>query len=589
MKIRHCVGAVGTLVLLSAGTASADTTTDAKFSISTRAAMFSLDANGARGRLTGGMEDMGPGAEQAVVVYVPETKRLVAVWMMSFARMDYGQNKTQYGPWQLVCRSFELQANGPPVTVSDEKVGKWPHMATGSGIVALTNNNTNRPGNHPSIATDGRHVVLTYGTNYMNNGQTYTNVMALDSACRTLVDPIKVSKDPNENEGAPVIVYSGKDANGSEIFTGAYASNNGNDIGVVPFSVALSDTGQLIGLSQRYAALVPDPQDPARLRGAIYPTNVARPLAVALEGGKTLICAAKGDNRPPEIGIECVNVDLAGNVAWRSLIAPSDGRYRKYMNQPSLAKLADGRIALNVIESNGMGKNTNNKGLNLNHLFMLEQNADAFTVKSEVTGMASYQTHAAICSGKMGESGAVGVGVISASPSGVGRPMFLTVNADTQAFRFERKKEWPIGFYGDSGHMANWYGANPMKQGRDFLQCVGDVPNPGYHQPNGFMADVESFFIAAVAGRVPGNMKNTIDVALIPGKQDKEGTPQNPTTAADVPLGQTDPVETTKPKPKTDAGGCACSTPGTSSSTGAGGLAMLALGLGALVSRRKKS
>lgn len=589
MKIRHCVGAVGTLVLLSAGSASADTAAT-KFSISTRAAMFSLDTDGARGRLVGGMEDMGPGAEQAVVVYVPETKRLVAVWMMSFATMDYGQNQRQNGPWQLVCRSFELQAGGPPVSVSDEKVGKWPYMKTGAGIVALTNNQTNRPGNHPSIATDGKHVVLTYGTNYMNNGQTYTNVMAVDSGCRTLVDPIRVSLDSNENEGAPVIVYSGKDpATNSDIFSGAYASNNGNDIGVVPFSVALSDTGSLIGLSKRYVAVVPDPQDPTRSRGAIYPTNVARPLAVPLDGGKTLICAAKGDNRPPEVGIECVNVDLAGNVAWRSLIAPSDQRYRKYMNQPSLAKLADGRIALNVIESNGMGKNTNNKGLNLNHLYMLEQNADAFVVRNEVTGLASYQTHAAICAGKMGQTGAVGVGVISASPSGVGRPMFMTVSADTQAFKFERKKEWPIGFYGDSGHMANWYGANPMRQGRDFLQCIADVPNPGYHQPNGFMADVETFFIAAVAGRVPGNMKNTMDVALIPGKQDVEGQPQNPTTASDVPLGQTDPVEVPKTAPKTDSGGCACSTPGTSSGTDAGALAMLALGLGALVSRRKKS
>jgi MYXO-CTERM domain-containing protein len=220
---------------------------------------------------------------------------------------------------------------------------------------------------------------------------------------------------------------------------------------------------------------------------------------------------------------------------------------------------------------------------------MLEPNGDAFTVRTEVAGLSSYQTHSAICSGRMGESGNVGVGVISASPSGVGRPMFMTVSADTSAFRFERKKEWPIGFYGDSGHLANWYGANPMKQGRDFLQCIGDVPNLGYHKQNGFMADVETFFIAAHAGRVPGNMKNTLDLSIIPGKQDREAAPQNPKSATDVPLGQTDPTETPKAAAPKSESGCACSTPGSTSSTNAGGLAMLALGLGVLVTRRKKS
>lgn len=583
MKIRHCVGVAGGLMMLSMGSHASAAVTDTPFAVSARAAMVQVDNDGARGRLTGGMEDMGPGAEQAVVVYVPETKRIVAVWMMSFMNMEYGQNQRQYGPWQVVCKSYELRADGPPVVVSDSSASKWPYMKTGPGIVALTNNQTNRPGNHPRIATDGKHVALVYGTNFNNNGRTYTNIQALDSSCRALTDPMKVSRKADEDEGAPDIVFTGMDANGSAIFTGAYASNNGDDVGVVPFQYRLTDTGQLVGMSEVWTAY-----DTTTQKGVITPTNVARPLIASLDGNRTLVCAAKGDNRPPEIGVECVTMSPTGTVSWRSLVAPSDMRTRKYMNQPSLARLPDGKIALNAIESNAMGRGTNNKGINLSHLYMLEPNGDAFTIKSEVTGIASYQTHASICSGKIGEAGSVGIGVISASPSGVGRPMFMTVKADTAAFSFTRHKEWPIGFYGDSGHLANWYGANPMKQGRDFMQCIGDVPNPGYHQANGFMADVESFFVSAVSGRVPGNMKNTIDMALIPGKQDREATPQNPTTAQDVPLGQTEPTETPKaPAPKSESG-CACSTPGTTTSNDMAGLAVLGLGLAAVVSRRRK-
>lgn len=584
MKIRHSVGVCGSLIIATmVGHANAQTSDAPAFKVSAAAAMVDLDTDGARGRLTGDMEDMGPGNEQAVVTYIPETQRLVAVWMMSFARMDYAQNQRQFGPWQLVCKSMQLRADGPPVVVSNSANGKWPFMKTGEGIVALTNNATNRPGNHPSITTNGKHAVITYGTNFDNNGRTYTNVMALDSECRTLVDPLRVSLDSNEDEGAPWISYTGPGPNGESIFTGAYASNNGNDIGVVPFSVALSEGGGLISLTKRWTAV-----DPITGKGVIYPTNVARPLGVSLDNGKTLICAAWGDNRPPEKGVKCVTMGNDGAVLWSADVAPSEPNKRKYMNQPSLAKLADGRIALNAIESNAMGKGTNIKGVNLNHLYMLEPAGDGFAVKSEVTGLASYQTHAAICSGRMGESGNIGVGVISASPSGVGRPMLMTVSADTLAFRFDRKREWPIGFYGDSGHMANWYGANPMRQGRDFVSCIGDVPNPGFHKQGGFMADVETFFASAIVGRVPGHMKNTVSLSIVPGKQDREAAPENPRLANEVPLGDTEQTLAPPAAPPKEQSGCACSTP-RSSAPGFGSLALVGLGLAAFVSRRKRS
>src|SRR5690606_29248415 len=159
------------------------------------------------------------------------------------------------------------------------------------------------------------------------------------------------------------------------------------------------------------------------------------------------------------------------------------------------------------IESNAMGKGTNIKGSNLTHLFMLERNGDTIVRGADIIGASAHQTHSTICAGSYGEQGAPAVAVFSAAPTGLGRAAMALLNYDeaTKSFQYDPKADlWPAAWYGDSGHLSNWYGRNPMQQGRDFLRCIGGVPNPGYHVPNGFMADVKTFFVAPVHGRVPG-------------------------------------------------------------------------------------
>jgi MYXO-CTERM domain-containing protein len=127
-----------------------------------------------------------------------------------------------------------------------------------------------------------------------------------------------------------------------------------------------------------------------------------------------------------------------------------------------------------------------------------------------------------------------------------------------------------------------------MRQGRDFLRCVGDVPNPGYHVDGGYMKDVSSFFVAAVSGRVPGDYKNSLYLSFVPGKADTLSSPQNPAPADDLPPPSSDNANGPQPKP-VDSSGCACSTPGTSSDSGTmfGGLALL--GIVIVSVRRRRS
>jgi len=184
--------------------------------------------------------------------------------------------------------------------------------------------------------------------------------------------------------------------------------------------------------------------------------------------------------------------------------------------------------------------------------------------------------------------------------------------------------KWISGFYGDSGFMSNIYGQNPRQQGREFMSCIGDVANPGYHVANGFMADVATFFVVPHAGRVPGDYKNALWLGLVPAKSDSALPPEGPKDPADIPTGNVAPGSTppapgnpnaSNPNnpdhpqnPGTNAGtntgdntgtdnappaqsasGCACSVPTTSSNANyAGGVALLGLGL-IFASRRRRN
>ena len=68
----------------------------------------------------------------------------------------------------------------------------------------------------------------------------------------------------------------------------------------------------------------------------------------------------------------------------------------------------------------------------------------------------------------------------------------------------------------DSGYAANLYGPNPGRQGRDFLRCIGDVPNPGFGKAGGFRPEVASFFARPSCGMQPGEPKNALFLSLLP-------------------------------------------------------------------------
>jgi hypothetical protein len=524
-------------------------------------------------------EKGGAGNEQptSVVVQKNGMTYVVTVYMSS----NISDNDR---PWQCKCSSVAIDPTQGPTLVADQ--------------VQLTNYDGDRPCNHPMAATDGKHVVWTFGSDKGNQANVSTYVGSVDEMCKTEAEPKRVSENNNNNEGAPDISY-----NGNGRFTAGYLSTNNNDTSFA-LGLTLHDDAGTVTLEKNY------------LKGVVTPSNIGRPAIVAATPDRSLFCASKGDNRPPEDGVECAWIDTStGKVLWKQILAASQPNQKKYMNQPSVAMLDYGRFAVNLQESSGDGKKTNTKGANTSHLFVIEPSDAGYIEKSHKVGLGSYQTHAAICSGGYGVDGKRNIAIMAAPITGVGLPGIQMASYDSNTdLVADKANQWPIGYYGDSGHIANIYGQNPHTQGRDFLRCIGDVPNPGHGLKGGYMSNVETFFVAPHAGRIPGDPKNALFLSLIPGKTDAPVKPEPPkevTPPVDMSTSATtgsgDPStgsgsggagagggnneEPSGSFPSTQPGSCSCSMPGTESSSipgSLGGLAALGLTI-ALISRRKEA
>jgi len=526
------------------------------------AQVLSVGSGHHRGRNDGEQRLRYPGFEQSTVVF--SKGHLVVVTME--AVQEPGKS-----PVQCSCSSYQMMPDGPPKLVTELK------RLTEYG-------NGERTCNHPKAAADENgNIVWMYGSDYNSNRpNTYAGI--LNEKCEHLAAPQMVSIQRDANDGAPDISYVG----GGK-FVAGYYSDGGGEPG--PFPAPGGDYSVAMGLTVTPGALLPT-LSRSWIKDVVTPTNIGRPTITTVSADRALLCAPKGPNRPSD-HIECGLIDSnTGNVVWKAVVATGDRNKKIYYNQPTVVRLSENKFALSAIESSGQGKQGNNvKGSNLSHLILLERNGDSITVGSEIVGAAAHQTHASICAGGYGEAGAASLAVFSAAPTGIGRAAMQMVTFDQNAkvFAADPKTDlWPAAWYGDSGHLSNWYGRNPMRQGRDFMRCIGDVPNPGYHVEKGYLPSVKTFFVGTVHGRVPGDEKNSLFLSLVPGQMDKKALPTNPVPAGEAPVLDPNAKTAEGAAPAADeSGGCGCTTVGTSTGSTASLLGLIALGL--VISLRRRT
>lgn len=512
----------------------------------------------------------GSGNEQPVTTIMTDGGKQYAVTVYMSSNVD--QNKDGY--WQCKCTSVLMDPTVGPVVVADQ--------------IQLTHNGGERPCNHPGIASDGSNYgIWGYGTNE-TNGNTRTYVQGINNKCVTTTERLRISEDNDQNENAMTIAYN---ANG--YFTAGYLSTANND----------KDASYAVVLKQSIDAGT-QKIDKMALTKVVSPSNIGRPSIVEAGPGKAFFCASKGNNRPPEKGVECALLDaVSGKVLHSELIAASDPENKVYMNSPTVAKVGDGMFAVQYLESNGNGRKTNKKGSNYSHLVTYKVTDTSFTKMGFVNGAGVYPTHSSICSGTYGMNGDTYVGIIGLSPIDLGQPSMQFVSAKSGALAVDAKADrWTVGFYGDSGLLSNLYGANPNTQGRDYPICYGNVKNPGFGVKNGYMSEVENFFIVPHAGNNLVEMKNALYLSFVPGKTVKAVAPESPQsqpkkgitppdgTNPDIEEvvtgeGAGDIDDTTVELKGPSAAACSVPTPGTSSPAN---LAFLAFGVGALFAARRR-
>lgn len=523
-----------------------------------------------------GLENAGPGVEQPTVTTLTKDGKtyVVTIWMSSMVEKD---------PNQCKCSSVELSAEGPKI-IADK-------------VLLTDNDNTDRPCNHPKAISDGsKYVVWGYGY-AENNDQTQTYLQVIDEMCAPMTEPLRISQNNNNNQGAPDLSWAG-----DGYITAGYYDNN--DQRTYYRQIALQEGGgvslEALGDSQV----------------VVNPSDIGRP-DIAQSGDYSLLCAAKGELRPPEDGVACSYINAkTGEVMWKNeVIAKSEPEQGIYFNQPSVVTLGPGRFALQVIQSTGNGKNTNVKGGSKVHLYVLQPTDTSPGVKGHYNEglIGSYQTHSALVAGGYGIDGKRRFALMEAAITGNGVPLLSFIDYDPTAEKFTpmdtTTNQWVLGpTVADSGYLSNIYGNNPNDQGRDYMRGIGDVPNPGAGVEKGFMNTVKDWFVIPYAGRNKGDYKNGLFLTFIPGatlEKVDNATPEvvgggkgtsneNPNPDFGQPGDPPPKPATSEPEGPGTAGlqansgsGCACSTENRDQGGPAGALAAM-VGLSLLALRRRK-
>ena len=298
-------------------------------------------------------------------------------------------------------------------------------------------------------------------------------------------------------------------------------------------------------------------------------------------GGTAVVTSVEANTQPANIGVRAVLVDtVKGTVIQSKLIAKSDPNNRIYAVQPSAAYISPGVVAIQWQKAGrttgGAGNNGNGhatKGSNISMLTTLSVASDssAFTQLDETTRVASYQRHASTYSSNFGPgAGVPAAAIISGSPDGLNKGLVQMVPIDPSTGKIgaiDPTSVFEVAKYSDVANLPARGKRNPNDQARGFINGLHGIKNPGYKMANGFMPEVSTFTLSAVAGLKDATTSNrdSLFLSLIPATWDPavQTTPGGVKDPGQVPPG---PSPVAPPGTPTTGSGS-----GTGTGSGSGG------------------
>ncbi|HEX8792458.1 MAG TPA: hypothetical protein VF765_16025 [Polyangiaceae bacterium] len=553
--------------------------------------------------------------------------QLLAIWMDSAPDSmvpppNSGTDNNGY--WEGKTAIIQLNAEAPPAITNTQQI---------------TTFDGDRPFNHPRLASAGDYVVVSFASTIEAGDTTNEYVMILDSAGKVVTDfkgtslngdnqvyddngqlqpVLNVGQNDGDNHGASEMFYIGKDSTGADQFIGGYLHNNNDSYA---FGLSVSKTGTTYNVKQTWQTLF------AR------PANIGRPTIAITSPTTAIACAAKGNNRPPEIGVKCVTLDTTtGKILNSALVAPSQPDQHVYMNQPTVTALGNGNCALGVQMSDGSGRSRNGHFLSANTSMAYTIDCNTLQIKNTQTGVAPFQRHATMTQSLFGNQGQTFIGSLGCSSTGAGGAGLQLIGVDSNGMMTVDKVNnmMPVMWQCDTAWLSYKGLRNPRDQGRDFLHTLGSVPNPGFQDPKGWQPEVSHFAVSLVpAVKEQTSLRNSLFMSFVPIAWDKNVTvvmsgsvdvsqiPSGPSpvlsgsTGGSPVVGGGDPsvnggaTVTVNPGGGSTAGGggtyhggylsmdggsggCSVSAAGSNGAEGLEGLALVGLGLAVAASRRRR-
>ncbi len=279
------------------------------------------------------------------------------------------------------------------------------------------------------------------------------------------------------------------------------------------------------------------------------------------------------------------------SVAASTHVINSTPNQKTYAVQPSIQYISDSVVAIEsqISEAvrNGPGNGNGHSGApNLSYLTTLSVPAKGgqFKVIQTAPRVAPYNRHAEAFGLQYGADGASmpAVGAISGASTGMSQGLLqvIPINADgTFTAEPDPLKLYEVSKYSDVAGLPAMTKRDP-DQARGFIHAYYGVANPGYRVSTGFMPEVKTFSISAVAGYTNPSTDNreSLTFALVPATWDPNVATTPGSATPNVPPGPSPTAPTgtpvtnpTAPSTGSGASSTGSTTSGTSSgSTGSG-------------------
>ncbi|HEU5056721.1 MAG TPA: MYXO-CTERM sorting domain-containing protein [Kofleriaceae bacterium] len=396
---------------------------------------------------------------------------------------------------QMFCAEIHLDPTaGPQVTT----------------LKYVTSNNGDRYRNahHPRVTSifGGEAVAVTY--NYAPDNLAYAYQTVFGPGCAALSERTQIVAKDNDNcseTGPQAEIVSYQDATTARLFSVHGCNGNGSD----DSWAAITEVRKLGPGQYQVVAVTDDIRTEAeeeRSRPEVIATS-APDLAV--------VCLTAGNTQPPDRGVYCSGYDSrTGQALWRQAVAEKTGDvYRTQIRvRPILDAAGAPTDQAYVTWQELTQRNRKGKGTARLMAAVVRLGRDGMSIEA-VPQTDVYPggdaTHASQCTTRWGTDGVVESRLVLVSGSTNGNPAALSsahiIGWDRTGRELFHELKLNLGAAIDNGWLSNLYGENPTTQGRNYIQCLGDIRNPGYQVTGGYQADVKSFIaVAAHTRRIDG-------------------------------------------------------------------------------------